>query len=565
MKFNEYPYERPDFEKTKTKSLDFLRQIKNAENMQEILDAVNKYINMVLYINSMNTISDIRHSIDNSDTFYNRENDWWDEYIPYFLELNTQYYKVISSSPFLKDLKAVFPDTYFKIIENKLMTFDEKIINDLQEENKLVSSYNRIIASAGIPFDDKILNLAQLKPYTESPERKIRMEATQAQWDFFKKHESEFDDIYDKLVKIRDKMARKLGYKNYVEMGYKRMNRFDYDEKMVVIFRRQVLNEVVPVANKLYNRQAKRIGVDKIKYYDINLHFIDGNAVPVGTYEDTIEKGRKMYHELSTETSEFIDHMLDNGLMDLIAKPGKESGGYMTFLFNTKSPFIFANFNGTSSDVDVLTHEAGHAFQGYQSRNINLPEVLMPTHESCEIHSMSMEFITWPYMEYFFGKKADKYRYSHLSESVKFIPYGVLVDHFQHEVYHNPNMTPEQRKKTWRTLEKQYRPHIDYDGNEFAEKGTWWYRQGHIFQTPFYYIDYTLAQVCAFQFWKRIHIDNDSKAWDDYLKICKIGGTQSFTQIVKTANLISPFEEGCLKKVIHEIDHLLETIDDTKL
>jgi M3 family oligoendopeptidase len=251
--------------------------------------------------------------------------------------------------------------------------------------------------------------------------------------------------------------------------------------------------------------------------------------------------------------------------MDLIAKPGKESGGYMTYIADFQSPFIFANFNGTSGDVDVLTHEAGHAFQGYLSRHIQIPEVMMPTHESCEIHSMSMEFITWPYMEKFFGEKADKYRFTHLSDALEFLPYGALVDHYQHEVYENPDMTPEERKAVWRKLDKMYRPHLDFDGNDFMEKGVWWYRQGHIFQSPLYYIDYTLAQACAFQFWKRVHVDKDPKAWDDYLAICKVGGTQSFLDIVKTAGLVSPFEEGCLKNIIGDIDKWLESIDDTKL
>jgi M3 family oligoendopeptidase len=367
------------------------------------------------------------------------------------------------------------------------------------------------------------------------------------------------------MVKLRHKMAQKLGFRNFVEMGYRRMNRLDYDQDMVASYRKQILDEVVPIAFKLYKRQAKRIGVDALKYYDVNLQFLDGNAKPQGTFDETIAAGCEMYHELSEETKEFIDFMFEKGLMDLIAKPGKESGGYMTYIADFQSPFIFANFNGTSGDVDVLTHEAGHAFQGYLSRHIQIPEVMMPTHESCEIHSMSMEFITWPYMEKFFGEKADKYRFTHLSDALEFLPYGALVDHYQHEVYENPDMTPEERKAVWRKLDKMYRPHLDFDGNDFMEKGVWWYRQGHIFQSPFYYIDYTLAQACAFQFWKRVHVDKDPKAWDDYLAICKVGGTQSFLDIVKTAGLVSPFEEGCLKNIIGDIDKWLESIDDTKL
>jgi len=315
----------------------------------------------------------------------------------------------------------------------------------------------------------------------------------------------------------------------------------------------------------LYDRQANRIGIEQMKHYDLPLNFLDGNAVPQGDPDYIMEMGKKMYHELSPETGEFIDFMSDHELLDLLAEEGKASGGYCTYIPNYQSPFIFANFNGTSGDVDVLTHEAGHAFQTYQSRWITQPEVVFPTHESAEIHSMSMEFFTYPWMKHFFKEQTDKYKFEHLSGALQFLPYGVLVDHFQHEIYENPEMTPEERKATWRELEKMYNPHKDYSDNSFLEKGTYWYRQGHIFEDPFYYIDYTLAQVCAFQFWKRALIDNDETAWEDYLKICKVGGTQSFLEIIETANLKSPFEEGSLTDIVTAIEKELDKVDDTKL
>ncbi|HBN82689.1 MAG TPA: M3 family oligoendopeptidase [Clostridiales bacterium] len=565
MKFSEYLYERPDLEKLKADAATLFREMKETQSALSFENAVDEFIEMVKHVESMATLVQVRHSINTKDEYYEKENDWWDDNMPYFEELNMQYYKILMASPHLKAIQEKYPKTYFQLIDIYLKTFDPKIIQELQEENKLVTSYNRLIASAQIPYDGKVLNLAQMRPYTESADRKVRKEATEAYWGFFKENEKQLDEICDKLVKLRDKIAKKLGFNNFIELGYCRMRRLDYNKDMVAGYRKQILDEVVPLASKLYKRQAKRIGVDKLKYFDMNLNYLDGNAAPKGSFDDTIASGRQMYHELSEETGEFIDFMMNNELMDLIAKPGKESGGYMTYIPDYQSPFIFANFNGTSGDVDVLTHEAGHAFQGYLSRHITIPEVMMPTHESCEIHSMSMEFITWPFMEKFFGDKADKYRFAHLGDALEFLPYGVLVDHYQHEVYANPEMTPDERKETWRRLDKMYRPHLDFDDNEFAEKGTWWLRQGHIFQMPFYYIDYTLAQVCAFQFWKRIHVDHDPKAWSDYLAICKVGGTQSFLEIVKTAGLISPFEDGCLKSVVGEIDKWLESIDDTKL
>lgn len=565
MKFNEMKYERPDLDKVLSEGNTLLDTMEKAESLEEFKEAFDTFNQNSNTIQTMGTLCSIRHSINTADEFYEKETEFWDENIPMLQALDNRLAKIILSSKFKPELEEIYPKPYFLMLENAQKVFDESIIEDLQEENRLSTKYDKLIASAKIEFDGETRNLSQMGPYAQSTDREVRKAASEATWKFFEENEKEFDEIYDQMVKVRTKMAKKLGFDNFVEMGYLRMNRLDYNQEMVANYRKQILEEVVPVTNKLYKRQAERLGLDALKYYDVNLKFLDGNAKPTGTPEEIVAAGREMYHELSAETAEFIDLMIDNDLMDLVAKPNKRAGGYMSFLQDYKVPFIFSNFNGTSGDVDVLTHEAGHAFQGYQSRNIELSSVLMPTYESCEIHSMSMEFLTWPYMDKFFGDKADKYRFNHLSESLQFLPYGVLVDHFQHEVYNNPDMTPEERKAIWRKLDKQYRPHLDFEDNEFADKGTWWFKQGHIFSSPFYYIDYTLAQVCAFQFWKRKIIQNDNNAWKDYLHICQIGGTKTFTQIVDEANLISPFAEGCLSSVVKDIDNYLSNVDDSKL
>jgi len=388
--------------------------------------------------------------------------------------------------------------------------------------------------------------------------------ASEAKFGFFAEHEEEFDRIYDELVKVRTEIAKELGYNNFVELAYYRMSRTDYNAEMVANFRDQVKEYIVPLANKLRKRQQERIGVDTLKFYDEGFKFVSGNATPKGSPEWIIDNGKQMYSELSTETDEFFTFMNENQLMDLVAKKGKASGGYCTFIENYKAPFIFSNFNGTSGDIDVLTHEAGHAFQVYSSRSFEIPEYSWPTYEACEIHSMSMEFFTWPWMELFFQEETDKYKFSHLSGALLFLPYGVAVDEFQHFVYENPEATPAERKQAWKEIEEKYLPHRDYDGNEYLEKGGFWQRQGHIYESPFYYIDYTLAQICAFQFWKKSQ-ENHEEAWKDYIHLCKQGGSKSFTGLVKEANLISPFDEGCVASVIDTIQAWLDQVDDKAL
>jgi M3 family oligoendopeptidase len=403
-----------------------------------------------------------------------------------------------------------------------------------------------------------------MTPYLQSKERSIRKEASTAVTEFFIENEKEFDEIYTELVKARNTIAKKLGYKNFVQLGYDRLGRTEYSSEEVAVFREQVKKNIVPIAVNLRKRQSRRLGIEELLYYDENLEFISGNAVPKGDKDWMVNHAKKMYSELSKETKEFFEFMTDRNLLDLESKPGKRSGGYCTFIPEYSSPFIFANFNGTSHDVDVLTHEAGHAFQIYSSRNYELPEYLWPTLEACEIHSMSMEFITWPWMNLFFEEDEKKYKFTHLTSGVLFIPYGVLVDEFQHYVYEHPEATAEQRKNKWRELEREYLPTKNYDDNEFLDKGTYWYRQGHIFNSPFYYIDYTLAQICAYQFWIKFNEDKE-KAWNDYYRLCQAGGSMPFLKLVELANLKSPFEEDTIKYVASPINKWLDDIEDNSL
>ena len=564
MKFSEFKYERPNYEKYKEVFIEFIKNIHDSSTYKEqkkYIENINKLRNN---IETMQTICSIRNSINTEDEFYDTEKNYWDEYLPFYEELNSLFYKEIVNSKFKKDLELDYGKQFISICDYSLKVFSSNIINDLQEENKLCSEYTKLLASANIDFEGKIRNLSGLSPFMLSEDRNIRIKASKAYYNFFEENEDKFDDLFDKLVKVRTTIAEKLKFNSFVEVGYIRMMRTDYNANMVSKFRKQVLDYIVPVASELYKRQENRLGIDKLTYIDENFEFLTGNATPKGSLEDIIENAKKMYGELSKETKEFFDFMLNNNLMDLVTKKGKAAGGYCTYIPNYKSPFIFSNFNKTSDDIDVLTHEAGHAFQLYMSTWIDMPEINFPTYETCEVHSMSMEFITWPWMELFFKEESDKYKFSHLSSAIKFIPYGIVVDEFQHHIYENPNMSKEDRKKVWRDLEKKYLPHKDYEDCDILERGCWWFKQGHIFKNPFYYIDYTLAQICSLQFWKRMREDFD-KGWNDYINICKVGGTKSFLEVIEIGNLKSPFEDGCVKSVIGTIKKYLDSIEDTKL
>lgn len=563
MKFKDFQYQRPDVEAIKAKYVQVMADFKAASSAQTQAEIIKQVFSLVDEVDTMAQLVSIRYSLNTQDPFYEAEMEYIDEVSPELQNLVNEFNKLVDASKFKKELIKVFGEHYFNQIEVSLKSFDEKIIPLLQEENKLNSKYSKVVASAQIEFDGGIYNLSQMSPFTQSKDRETRHRAQLKISEFFASKEEELDEIYDNLVKVRNEAAKALGYENFVELGYKRLGRTDYGSKEVKAYREQIKRDVVPFVEKLVQRKSKRLGIKDLKSYD-TISFLSGNPTPKGDLTWQVDQATKMYKELSKETDEFFTFMKESELLELDSKKGKAGGGYCTFIPGYKAPFIFANFNGTSHDVDVLTHEAGHAFQVYQAREFINPMQRFPGYEACEIHSMSMEFFAWPWVPLFFKEDSEKYYFSHLSGAISFLPYGALVDEFQHVIYENPNMTKEERKAAWRKLERVYQPSKDYDDDQFMEKGTYWFRQGHIFQSPFYYIDYTLAQVCAFQYWIRNH-ENHQEAWASYVELCKLGGSKGFVALMKDAKLNSPFEDGTILKTIKPLEAFLNTIDDTKL
>jgi M3 family oligoendopeptidase len=562
--FKDFAYERPDMKVLEPRLRELIAGF-SAAGSAEAQDGFMAGINELrTRIESMKALVGIRHTVDTNDEFYALENDYMDEMEPVYEGLKSEYYRALVSSPFRRELEARWGSQLFRLAELQLKTFSPEVVEDLQAENRLSSEYVKLKASARIQFEGQERNLAQMVPFTESSDRGTRERAHRAVSGFYAANAADFDRIFDELVRVRHRVAVKLGFPSFVPLAYARLGRSDYDAAMVANYRRQVHETIVPLTQKLRKRQAARLGLPGLGFHDESLDFLSGNASPKGDPAWITAEGRAMYAQMSPETDEFFRYMLDRGLLDLETRKGKAGGGYCEYIGLEESPFIFSNFNGTSGDVDVLTHEAGHAFQCYRSRRFSLPEYHWPTYEACEIHSMSMEFFAWPWMEGFFGPDVDKYKFAHLSGALLFIPYGVAVDEFQHWVYEHPAASPEGRKAAWLTIERKYLPHRDYGDDDFLAAGGFWYRQGHIFEDPFYYIDYTLAQVCAFEFWGRSRADRDA-AWADYLGLCDLGGSRPFTGLLEAAGLLDPFADGTIARVIAPVDEWLGGVDDSAL
>ncbi len=563
-RFEEIAYERPDMAQLEQGFNEAIAQFENADSAEAQWEAMEQINALRRGFDTAYTLVSIRHTVDTRDAFYEGEQNFFDKNMPIAEGYTNRFYRALLNSNFRTELEARTGKQLFDLAACQLNTFSPEVIDDMQRENELSSEYTKLMSSAKVEFEGEECNLQKLQPYMTDQDRGRRKRATEAYFSYLSDNHEQLDRIYDDLVKVRAKMATKLGYKNYVELSYARLNRTEYDAKMVKGYRELILKNVVPLVSKLRQKQKERLGVDKMRIYDDGLKFTTGNAKPKGDPEWIVNHGETMYKELSAETDEFFSFMQKYNLMDLVAKKGKAPGGYCTMLSDYQAPFIYSNFNGTSDDIDVLTHEAGHAFQVYSSRAFAVPEYRWPTYEACEIHSMSMEFFTWPWMELFFENDTDKYKYGHVVSALYFMPYGAAVDEFQHVVYENPEMAPADRNRIWREIEKKYLPERDHDGIPYLEKGGFWQKQQHIYNSPFYYIDYTLAQVCALQYWLRSQ-ENRNKAWADYVTLCKAGGSMPFLKLVELAGLQSPFDPACMPSVMEKVGAWLDTIDDKAL
>ncbi len=564
MKFSEMPYQRPDLEEAKKLLGSLTEQLKQAASYEDARKVFLEYERQNNHLDTMSSLAMIRHSIDTRDKFYEEEMNFWNMSIPELKEYDDAWTRAMLESLYRPRFSEAFGDLMFLNAEIALKAFSPENIPELQKENDLVMQYGKLIASAQIPFEDKVYTLSQMTPFMTDADDDRRLAAWKAGGRWFKDHQAELDEIYDKLVHLRDTMGKKMGYETFIPLGYYGLGRNCYGKEEVERFRLAVQKYLVPVADSLYREQAKRLGKQyPMNFADNALAFRSGNPRPKGTADEILAAGKKFYDELSPETSEFFSFMLDNELLDVLSTEGKEAGGYCTLIKDYESPFIFANFNGTQGDVEVVTHEAGHAFAAYTNRKRIPGSYIWPGMEGAEVHSMSMEFLAWPWEEEFFGDDARKFRYSHLAAAIKFIPYGTMVDHFQHLVYEHPEMTPRERHDTWKKLSGIYMPWVRLDGEiPFHSDGEAWQRQSHIYQAPFYYIDYCLAQTVSLEIWA-MQLEDRKNAWEHYMAYTRQGGSRTFVELLQNAGLASPFEEETLKAVCDKAKQWLDSYDLT--
>ena len=559
MKFNEMTYTRPDIDALLARCRELAARAAAAPDGDALVRLYYEQSEAFAEYNTAANLANIHYTCDTRDVYWKAEQDFFDANGPAVTNASVEISRAFLANPHVDALTEKFGTTCVAGMKNAVLSMDDRTVELQQQFNALVSRYQQIYGGALVELDGKQLTIPQLGPYKEDLDPAVRRAAYEAEAGYFDAHRAELDELYGQIVQNLNAQARVMGYHDYSELSYVRMNRIGYGPEEIRKFRDQVANDVVPQLQKVMALRAKRTGIAHPAFTDLPILFRDGNPKPIPGYKARMDAARTMYHELSPETAEFIDFMQDNELFDVESRPGKMSGGYMTSLPSYKAPFIFANWNDTSGDVDVLTHECGHACEGYVAeRDPAIPADLeCPGMESAEIHSMAMEFLTAPWHHLLFGRDTDKYALLHAEDSFVFLAYGCEVDEFQHIMYQNPDLTPDERNAEWLKLEKKYRPWIDFDNLPFYGRGAGWQRQLHIYECPFYYIDYCLSTMAALQFFL-LSLTDHKDAWERYLRLVRRAGTASYTELLETAGLKVPFEDGSIKGIAQQMTDWLE-------
>ena len=560
MTVREIPYHRATEESMCSAFDAFFAAEKKATRAEDLLAAREALNRAWMTFYTQRELANYRYNQNVNDAFYQGEIDYYDAIGPQLDALQTKFYRAMLQSPFRKELEQALGSLLFRKYEVSIKAHSEACIADEQEENALVTQYTKRMSTLLFSWEGKQIPLSVLRGKLEDGSAQVRKAAADAIGEGLRAYGEELDTIYDSLVRVRDRIAKKMGYKDFVELGYYRMGRTGFTRAMVEKFRANVVKSVVPVVSRLKMGLKEELGLDVFRFSDNDVYCKGGNPAFLLTIPQAFDAAQTMYDEMDGEIGEFFRSMVAAEAFDVDAREGKCGGGFCDELPDYNQSVILANFNGTTGDVDVLTHEFGHAFAMHASAAAGVDfELGIGGMETAECHSMSMEFLCWPYMEKFFRDEAGAYRFKHLADGLSFLPYGCIVDEFQHYAYENPTATPAERKAYYLSLEKKYRPYLTYDGIPYLEEGTRWQYQSHIYQSPFYYIDYCLAQTVALGF-LALSRKSYPEALARYKQFARSGGSLPFETLVTRAGLADPFAEGALASLAGEMEKILASL-----
>ena len=556
-KFSDLQYKETDYQSLAKMILDLTEKAKKADSPSSLEEVLKIYDTEMEEVGYNYTLSYIHSSLDSSDTF-------WQE----ALQKESKGNAMLDTTPLLK---AILENKYFSSLEekygpvlrdklNKSISTGSKAQNERAEEGDLVSKYQREKAMVRINYKGKELSEGEVIPLFESPIREERIQSRKAVAKAFLEKKELFGSMLERLVSLRDTIAKENGFSNYLEYMDINYSRIGYGEKEMDAFVSEVKEYVVPVLSHIFEETRKRLGLEEMTVADISLMFVDGNAKPSGGADVLKEAAKKMYKALSPEMEAFFTGMLDSHSIDVDFSPNKVSGmGFCTDLKKGMYPFVFGNLDGTSWDVTVFTHEVGHAWQSYASdQNLDLTLFREMPLDAVEIPSKTMELFSYPFAEEFFGKDGDKFRFAHFRNAVKEIVAYTSVHELNTWIYTHVGASFDEINEKWMEIQSSYYPNVSYGEMEEEEKkGAGLLRNMGIFMFPRYLISYVFSEMCAIDLFMEYLKDKD-KALDSYNRLCRVGGSKSYPEILSAAGLEPSYNKGRVKNVMEKVKAYLE-------
>jgi oligoendopeptidase F len=428
------------------------------------------------------------------------------------------------------------------------------------EEAKLSQQYQKLSGSLTVQFRGEEKTLVQMGRYLEETDRNLRQES----WEIVAKRrlqESEkFDEIFDKLIELRQQIGRNAGFNNYHDYAFRKMGRFDYTAADCERFHSAVETEVVPVVRELQEQRRTRLGLATLRPWDLSVDPLNrGPLHPFEKVDQLVTRTQKIFAKLDPELSTGFQKMQEWKLLDLANRKGKAPGGYQSALPEARAPFIFMNAIGIQRDVETILHEAGHAFHSLATRDEDLYAYRGAPIEFCEVASMSMELLGNDFLEEFYAEPdANRARKTHLEGIITILPWIATVDAFQHWIYTHPGHSRSEREAAWIGLMNRFGGSVDWSGYEPA-RGRLWQRQLHIFIHAFYYIEYGIAQLGALQVWSNSRRDKN-RAVLDYKNALRLGGSRTLPELFAAAGCKFDFSRATVAPLVGLVRRKLATL-----
>ncbi len=471
--------------------------------------------------------------------------------------------------------KKYYHSPYRSLLDKeKYLTLDRAVANEIEiyrQENDEIQGkarvksqeYDNLVANLSVFHNGENLTMQKAASYLELPNRKERENIWRKMQDARLAIENKVDHIFEELIQLRHQMALNAGFSSFTDYMFQKLGRFDYTPKDCEKFHEGIEKVITPIYIKIMENRKSKLGIDTLKPWDTVVD--PQNLPPLKPFQngnELLEKTILMFQKMKPELANMIITMKEMGHFDLESREGKAPGGYNYPLAETGVPFIFMNAVGTQSDLTTMVHECGHAFHSILTKDYELNAFKDTPSEVAELASMSMEFLSMNYWSSFYDNPKDLQRaqYEQIIRSITILPWVASVDLFQTWVYNHPKASFEERKFQWVKIYERFHGNIvDWSGLE-KEKSILWQKQGHIFDVPFYYIEYGLAQIGALQVWKN-SIQNFDKALEDYLSALKLGYTKTIPQIYQVANVDFDFSSEKLQELSQLVLQKLEELE----